>query len=81
MDFGWWKTVPETGKFQVNVRWHGGNIEWTSKQGHHSSWEDFAPGDEDWDRLLSEAERRVPRRLISIKQFAELKSSIERGRL
>jgi hypothetical protein len=73
MEFGWWSKDPETGKYQVNVSVHGGNVEWARKQGHHSSWETHLPTQEDWDRLIAEADRRVPRRLISPKQFAEIK--------
>ena len=79
MDFGWWSKDPESGKFQINVRVHGGNITWERKQGHHSSWEKHPPTEEDWDRLMSEAERRVPRRLISPKQFDDLKQIRERA--
>lgn len=75
IDFGWWKTTPEDGKFQINVSVHGGNIEWTRKQGHHTPWEEYgSPTDEDWDRLIFEAEKRVPRRLISPKQFEAIKA-------
>jgi hypothetical protein len=75
IEFGWWSKDAETGKFQVNVRIHGGNIEWTRKQGHHTSWETYGPpSDADWDKLIAEAERRVPRRLISPKQFADIKA-------
>ena len=74
IEFGWWMKDPEEGKFQVNVRIHGGNIAWTKKHGHFKPWETYGPPNkEDWDRLLSEAERRVPRRLISPKQFEEIK--------
>jgi hypothetical protein len=80
IEFGWWMKDPEAGKFQVNVRIHGGNIQWTKKQGHHSSWEPYGPPtDDDWERLLSEAERRVPRRLISPKQFEEIKRLRDQG--
>lgn len=80
IEFGWWSKDPETGKFQINVRIHGGNIEWLRKQGHHSSWEPYGPlTEEDWDRLLAEAERRVPRRLISPKQFDEIKKLREKA--
>lgn len=77
MEFGWWAKDPETGKFQICVEIHGGNIVWRRKQGHHTSWEPFSPGDEEWQRLLAEAERRVPRRLLSPKQFAEIQRSCE----
>jgi hypothetical protein len=71
-EFGWW-AKDENGKFQVVAEVHGGNVSWTRKQGHHQPWETHKPSDDDWDRLLSEAERRVPRRLLSPKQFAEIK--------
>lgn len=74
IEFGWWAKTPETGKFQINVSIHGGNITWRRKQGHHTSWEDYGPPtDDDWEKLLYEAERRVPRRLISPKQFEDIK--------
>lgn len=74
IEFGWWTKTPDDGKFQINVSIHGGNITWLRKQGHHSSWEPYGPpNDDDWDKLISEAERRVPRRLISPKQFEEIK--------
>ncbi|MFT3780430.1 MAG: hypothetical protein QM790_00345 [Nibricoccus sp.] len=79
IEFGWWAKDPEAGKFQINVSIHGGNITWLRKQGHHTSWEEYGPPtDEDWDKLLYEAERRVPRRLISPKQFEEIKRLRER---
>jgi hypothetical protein len=73
MEFGWWNKDPEQGKFQVRAAVHGGNIEWRRKQGHHTSWEVHAPTDEDWDKLMYEAGKRVPRRLISPKQFDDIK--------
>ena len=73
IEFGWWNKDPEQGKYQVNVAVHGDNIEWTRKQGHHTSWEPHTPNDDDRDRLVYEAERRVPRRLISKKQFEHIK--------
>jgi len=73
IEFGWWAKDPEAGKFQINVAIHGGNITWQRKQGHYNSWEDFPPTEDDWDKLIGEAERRVPRRLISTKQFEDIK--------
>ena len=79
IEFGWWANRPETGKFQINVNIHGGNIVWTRKQGHHASWEEYGPPtEEDCDKLIYEAERRVPRRLISTKQFEDIKRLRER---
>ena len=82
IEFGWWSKDPDAGKFQISVTIHGGNIEWLRKRGHHSPWEPYGPlTDADWDRLLGEAERRVPRRLISPKQFEELKKLKEKAQL
>ena len=73
IEFGWWNKDADGKKFQVNAAVHGGNIEWTRKQGHHTSWEPYTPDDDDRARLIYEAEKRVPRRLISQKQFDEIK--------
>ncbi len=74
IEFGWWNRDPEEGKYQVRVVVHGGNIEWTRHQGHHTPWQPHTPTDDDRARLVSEAERRLPRRLITQKQFDEIKS-------
>ncbi len=73
IEFGWWNKDPEQGKYQVIAAIHGGNIEWTRKQGHHAPWETHVPSEADWEKLIAEAERRVPRRLISPKQFDAIK--------
>jgi hypothetical protein len=74
MEFGWWAKDEAGVKWQICVRFHGGNVTFSRKHGHHQPWEDFEPADGDWDKLLSEAERRLPRRLMSQKQFNQLKS-------
>ena len=71
--FGWWHRDPVEGKYQIHVDVHGGNIEWTRHQGHHTPWEPHEPDDDDRARLIFEAEKRVPRRLISQRQFEEIK--------
>jgi len=73
MEFGWWDKDDEGTKWHIKARFHGGNVVFSRKHGHHSSWDDFAPTDEQWDRLISEAERRLPRRLMSTKEFNQLK--------
>ena len=57
----------------VMVR-HGGNVAFIKKTGHHNPWVEFEGNDEQWDRLIKEAEKRLPRRLMSQKEFARLKS-------
>ena len=74
MVFGWWALDAGGRKFQVRVIVTGGALTWRRKQGHHQSWATYGPPtDDDWDLLLAEAERRVPRRLLSPKQFAAIK--------
>lgn len=73
IEFGWWNKDADGRKFQVNAAVHGANIEWTKHQGHHTPWEPYEPNDDDRARLIYEAEKRVPRRLISQKQFDEIK--------
>ena len=73
IEFGWWNKDEDNRKYQVVANVHGGNIEWTRKQGHHTSWEPHEPTDDDRARLIAEAERRLPRRLITQKQFDEIK--------
>jgi hypothetical protein len=74
MEFGWWIRDPEAGKFQVKAIIHGGNLTWFEKHGHFTSWSVHTPSEEDWSRLISEAERRLPRRLLSPKQFIEIQN-------
>ncbi len=78
MEFGWWVRDPEVGKYQVKAIVHGGNLAWLRKQGHFTSWVEHGPSEDDWSRLVAEAERRVPRRLLSPKQFEQIKKLRER---
>lgn len=74
MEFGWWEQDEEQKKWNITVRFHGGKVVFSRKHGHHTSWEDFTPNEEQWDRLFKEAERRLPRRLMSKQEFARLKA-------
>lgn len=73
MEFGWWEKDEEGVKWQINVRFHGGNVVFIRKTGHHNPWQEFEANDEHWDLLLREAEKRLPRRLMTQKQFDQLK--------
>jgi hypothetical protein len=74
IEFGWWGRDGEWRKFQVRVTVFGGTAAWSRKQGHHQPWEPYGPPtDKDWDLLIAEAERRVPRRLLSPKQLESIK--------
>jgi hypothetical protein len=73
IEFGWWNKDEAGRKYQVRASVHGGNIAWTRHQGHHTPWEPHEPDDSDRARLIYEAEKRVPRRLISRAQFEEIK--------
>lgn len=74
MEFGWWETDDDKIKWSISVRFHGGHVTFSRKTGHNTSWEDFEANDAQWDRLLKEAERRLPRRLMSQKEFERLKA-------
>ena len=73
MEFGWWTTDDAGIKWQICARFHGGNVVFSHKTGHNTGWDDYEPTDEHWDRLIKEAERRLPRRLMSTKEFNKLK--------
>jgi len=74
MEFGWWERDEEGRNWNISVRFHGGNVTFSKKTGHHTPWVDFEATDGQWDRLLQEAEKRLPRRLMSQKEFARLKA-------
>lgn len=72
-EFGWWARDAEGNKIQVCADWHGGNLTWRCKSGHHQPWQPHQPAEADWDKLFAEAARRLPRRLLTQKQFDDLK--------
>ncbi|MDD3180348.1 MAG: hypothetical protein PHQ04_08355 [Opitutaceae bacterium] len=74
MEFGWWAKDDEGRKFQICADVFGRYITWRRKQGHHQPWEAYPPSEQDWERLVAEAERRLPRRLLSKKQYELIKS-------
>jgi hypothetical protein len=78
MEFSWW-SKNEQGKFQMRAVFHGGNIGWERQNRRFDAWEPHQPDGNDWAKLLTDAERRVPRRLISPKQFAEIKRLAEQA--
>jgi len=73
-EFGWWARDADGRKSQIRAKIFGGQIAWARKCGHHQPWQTYdSPTDEDWTKLVIEAERRVPRRLLSSKQFEAIK--------
>ncbi|MCC5025307.1 MAG: hypothetical protein J6386_22100 [Candidatus Synoicihabitans palmerolidicus] len=73
-EFNWWNRTPEEGKYKVKAKIYGNVLTFTRHQGHHTRWEPHTPTDDDFDRLLSDANKRVPRRLISPKQMKEIET-------
>ncbi len=74
LEFAWWARDAEGRRYQVRAQIFGDEVTWSRKQGHHQPWESYGPPtDEDWDILVAEAEKRVPRRLLSPRQFESLK--------
>lgn len=73
-EFGWWARDADGRKYQVRASVFGGTITWSRKRGHHQPWQPYGPPtDEDWNTLLAEAARRVPRRLLSPAQLEAIK--------
>jgi hypothetical protein len=69
-EFGWWARDADGRRYQVRARVFGGAVTWSRKQGHHQPWQPYGPPtEEDWDFLMTEAARRVPRRLLSPAQL------------
>lgn len=80
MEFGWWIRDPEIGKYEVYVTIHGGNVSWKRKHARNTPWVAHEPVTaEDWDKLFAEIETRIPRRLISPKQFDAIKRLREKA--
>jgi len=75
MEFGWQDRDEDGTKWQICARFHAGRVEFSRRTGHNNGWEDYTtPTEAQWDRLISEAERRLPRRLMSTKEFERLKA-------
>ena len=75
MEFGWQDRDEDGTKWQICARFHGGNVVFTRRTGHNNGWVDHPnPTDAQWDRLIKEAERRLPRRLMDTKEFEKLKA-------
>ena len=78
-EFGWWNRDPDRGKYQVRALYHGGAITWEHKQGHFTTWQPHPPTEADWDELMATAGRRVPRRLLSPRQFEAIRQLRDRA--
>ncbi len=79
-EFGWWATDEDGRRFQVRAEVARDTVTWQRKQGHHQAWQAYGPPTEaDWDALVEQAGRRVPRRTISPRQFEEIKRLRDRG--
>lgn len=79
-EFNWWNRDPEEGKYKVKAKIHGSVLSFTRHQGHHTRWEPHHPSNDDFDRLISDAEKRVPRRLISPEQMKEIEQIVTAAR-
>ncbi|HKB92102.1 MAG TPA: hypothetical protein VKC60_16415 [Opitutaceae bacterium] len=72
-EFGWWSRDTEDRRLQIRVEVFGVAITWKCKQGHHQPWLSYTPTPEDWDHLNAEADKRIPRRIISEKIVAAIR--------
>jgi len=74
MEFGWWARDADGRKYQVRATVTREAVVWSRKQGHHQPWEPLTPvTDDDWEALIADAERRLPRRLLSPRQVEDIK--------
>ena len=72
-EFGWWARDADGRRLQIRVEVFGIEITWKCKQGHHQPWQPYVPNSEDWDLLNAEADKRIPRRIISDKILAAIR--------
>lgn len=72
-EFGWWSRDTEGRRLQIRIEVFGTEITWKCKQGHHQPWADYTPTPEDWEQLNAEADKRIPRRIISERIVAAIR--------
>lgn len=78
VEIGYWKRTEDGHKLQVRLRIFGGNLIWECQTARFQPWEPYlTPDDDDWNKVISEANKREPRRIIHDKMLALIR---RRGR-
>lgn len=77
---GWWRRDPELGKLKIQVLYHGREFSFQRQSGRYQDWEDFSPGEEDWQHLEKDIADRVQRGLMD-KSWLDLVAKRETKRL
>jgi len=78
VEIGFWKRTDDGRKFQVRLRIFGGNLLWEYQPARFQPWETYlTPDDDDWNKVIAEANMREPRRVIHDKMLALIR---RRGR-
>ena len=78
VEIGYWKRTEDGRKLQVRLRIFGGNLIWECQTARFQPWEPYlTPDDDDWNKVISEANKREPRRIIHDKMLALIR---RRGR-
>lgn len=78
LEIGFWKRTEDGRKLQVRLRVFGGKIIWECQPARFQAWEPYlTPDDDDWGKVIAEANKREPRRVIHDKMLALIR---RRGR-
>lgn len=71
VEIAYWKRLEDGGKLQVRLRVFGGKLAWECQPARFQPWEPYLkPDDDDWAKVIKEAEKRAPRRVIHDKILA-----------
>ncbi len=78
VEIGFWKRTEDGRKFHVKLHIFGGNLRWEYQPARFQPWEPYlTPDDDDWAKVIAEANKREPRRVIHDKMLALIR---RRGR-
>ncbi len=78
VEIAFWKRTEEEGKRQVRLRVFGGKVVWECQPARFEPWVPYTtPDEDDWAKVIAEARKRAPRRVIHDKVLALI---LRRGR-
>jgi len=69
-----WQARDDDGKYQIEARISGGQLEWRKRVARNQGAERYIPSADDWDSLENELLKRAHRGQICEKELALVKS-------
>lgn len=63
----WWRRDEDGRKYQVQIRYFGGNVSWHKQMARYEEWESHEPDEEDWERAEKDLKDRFHRGLVEEK--------------